>query len=571
MFKRLLPCLSILLLFCAFVGNPQTAQACSGGTSPFQIERLPTTSVIVYGRAVEADDRGYNAVIEVERYYKGSGGRYLAVSRWTPGLQVGSGIRGYDVSCLYTGGGEQWQVGRYGYFALYKNADGTFTDTLSYGQAVAHFYVEGSTVVPVRSGYAAPTFGVKEFERLLLDAGDYAIPYSPGKYKYVNDYPLMRFAILTTENGTHYRLNADRSITRLRPTLDPLAISPDGSHIAFRVDEDTVGLQYVFTEPIRNPRQAESEYGLARAPLQRVEGNAVRFSSDSNLVAVWDEGQFSIYLFDNQKYFDYFAPLRLQKVASAHIHSIGANQPLQLVWNADSTTVVYADARGVWRWNIFQEAQPAWIVPMDVNAPLHVLDVSRSGQYIRYGVSQDWTLLDTLTGSTYENALATPDEANLIYVTPEETFGSWSDFETEPRPCVAPLATTCPFTIPRAPVTYAFWYRYDQIGLLSCYEQGCYLTSHSWQLAVDYRFSVSLRLDYFLPLVRQLAYDELYDTFIFVVDDYTLHLNSAMPYGMDEERAITLDLSDELDSPIGHVEWGQPIFYARPPVQGYNP
>lgn len=567
-----MPCLSILLLFCAFVGNPQTAQACSGGTGVYPVEELSQTDVIVHARVTQVDDTGHNAILHVNRYFKGSGDSYLVMMRQTFGMEVGAGVRAYDVGCSFVTRGDVWIEGSQGYFGLYRNVNGTFTDRATYGGGTPHFLVQDNIVEFYSQGLQALTSTTaSEFEQLLFSIAGRSQPLLPDTNINRYWYPLMRFAVLTTQDGTRYRLNPDHSIARLKDNRDPIAISPDGSHIAFRMDTETIGLQYVYLQPISGTILENNEE-LAQSPLVNIEGSAVQFSPDSNLVAVWDETHLSVYLFDNQQYLGTYirSPLRVQAVATADIQVISTSQLLQLVWNADSTTVAYADAAGIWRWNIFQEARPARLVPMDVNAPLPVLDVSRSGRYVRYGVSENWILLDTFTGNTYENAIATPDEGNLIYVTREETVDSWNDVESEPRSCVAPLAATCPITLSRAPVTYAFWYRYDQLGLLSCYEQGCYLTSHSWQLAVDYRFS-NLHLDYFLPPVRQIAYDELYDAFIFVVDDYTLQLNSARLYGMDERYATTLDLSSQLDSPIAHVEWDQPIFYTKPPVQGYNP
>ncbi len=149
--------------------------ACSGFPY-FGVSDLPTMDLLVRATVIDTDDRGYNAIIRVEDYYKGEGQRLLTVMRYPVALSSGALVRGYDTSCLYAGRGDRWVKGSQGYFGLRTNGDGTFTDE---NGGTAHFYPHNGVIQyqeGATEGYAVEmddpnTISEDELIKLMLAAG----------------------------------------------------------------------------------------------------------------------------------------------------------------------------------------------------------------------------------------------------------------------------------------------------------------------------------------------------------------------------------------------------------------
>lgn len=58
----------LLLPVILLTNSPPTAEACSGYPY-FGVEDLPTMELLVRATAIDADDRGHNAVLRIEEYY----------------------------------------------------------------------------------------------------------------------------------------------------------------------------------------------------------------------------------------------------------------------------------------------------------------------------------------------------------------------------------------------------------------------------------------------------------------------------------------------------------------------
>lgn len=557
--RLLLICSMFLMTMMSF----SETYACSGGF-PFTVDRLPRTDVIVHATVVEVDDRGYNAILRVDRYFKGEGSEYVAVMRWEPGLEVSADIRSYVTGCLYDGGGALWIPGSEGYFALGRQSNGTFTDGNG-GRFETHFYVdEGNIEFYRRTGeyeFETETQTVAQFEHLLLDVGGKTEPSKPtGRAAY----PLMRFLEITTEAGTRYRLNPDRSLSQLDEKQDPLAISPDGSHLAYRAEGDMIRLSAAYAE---------------QWDLPRVAGKRILFSPDSNFAALWDEKSLIIEMFDNYV-FAGRQLMSLQTVAEADLKVADRERLSQVAWSGDSTTVVFSDDSGLWSWDVFEQAEPRQIMLAEELSTFSLLEASRSGRYVRYGNDEDWTLIDTETGERIENAIATPDERNLIYINAENPPATLFDLSLmdesyQHQSCTAPIMESCPIVIDREGYRQLFWYKHDQIGILSCGDKFCSINSYSWDVSIarvpysiDAREQYGRSLSYSsLPLTSDLAYDEQNDQFVEVIGDYSLKVGLfPTPLEYSILFGTVIDFSEQLDSPIAQIEWGQPIFYRVPPV-----
>ncbi|MEQ8672111.1 MAG: hypothetical protein RLP44_20905 [Aggregatilineales bacterium] len=555
---RLAVAFCLIILCSLFQFSPTSA--CSGG-APFFIQDFEDHDVIVYATVLEVDERGYNAILQVNRYYKGEDGEYLAVMRYEPALEYTAAIRDYDTSCTYSGGGQTWIVGSQGYFALSNSGNGTYRDIFSQYQGSPHFFVQDGMIeyydYDIRnehSGWQLQRVLVQEFESLLLDYGARETAIQPEP----NAYPLMRFLNITTESGQRYQLNPDRSISPLDPETSPMAISNDGSHLAFRIDDEQVGFQYL--ELTRKPFFEDITFDGGWLIPQP--GQSAIFSPDSNFVAVGEENAVTIYMFDNYERGGYGQRMTMQVIAQTNI-----SQPLDelnIVWSADSTTFAYQDGDGIWIWDIFESGEPQLAVSQEEQ--LVLLDLSRSGRYVRYNLSDVSLLLDIESNEVYENAIATPDERNIIFVQTEYSEDIPDINRKGDRQCTAPLSESCPIYVYFGDFPFEFfWYKHNQIAGLLCSEEACYVVSYHWQLAIG-THAYENRLDNIIPLVNALDYDLTYDQPVIAVDDYILEFGFYDNWMRDEpgDPPILIngvDLSNVLDSPIVDLEWGLPIFY----------
>lgn len=563
MIKKALGFTSLLLLFVSF--QISAVWACSGFPY-FGVDDLPSMDVLVRATVIDTDDRGYNAILRVEAYYKGEGDRLLTVMRYPPALSSGALVRGYDTSCLYAGRGHQWVKGSQGYFGLRPNGDGTFSDE---NGGTAHFYPfngiiqyqEGAT-----EGYAVEfddpeAITEDAFIDLMLEAGGRDEPIQP-QQEQRQFYPLMRFLNITTENGTRYQVNPDRSILQL-PDDAPLAISPDGAHIAFQIGNDIIQFQYIWTE-LRDTDSFIPEY----LESLQINGQAVRFANDSSFAAVWNTNQLTIVMLRNNGY-PYFSgtgsSLVVQQVAQVDIAMNDHTLPA-VKWSADSTTLVWQDNSGISVWNLYNDAEPTRYEGADEL----LLDVSRHGHYVRYGTPTDWVLLDTETGETHPNMIASPDERFLWDMSEPAPVEEVSDA------CVPPLRTTCPIhrATPQLPneetvQTSLFPYLGNLFGLRTCGRWGndrCLYDGMSWHPAMGDTGYVGGRLiGTFMTDVRQIAYDPQYDQPAIQVGDFDIYFDFYYDDLVAEPQYRNyldiLQLENELDSAIVSLEWGQLVFF----------
>lgn len=268
-------------------------------------------------------------------------------------------------------------------------------------------------------------------------------------------------------------------------------------------------------------------------------------------------------MFDNYESAGYGQAMGMQVIAHHSLSGVDTDRQPHVVWSGDSSTIAYEDKDGLWVWDIFEKTDPELVVNDDL-APL--LDLSRSGRYMRFGSETTWMLLDTHTDQTFDNAVVTPDESNLIFINagyPENTLDLDRGGETN---CQVPLMETCPILIQHEGMKDWFWYRNDVIMLLSCYEDGCLIVGYPWQLSIrnlygDRRLEIPS-----LPLVNALAYDAENDQPVVAVEGYALEFGFYPGWERDEPGdgpfdGEILDLREQLDSPILDLEWGESIFF----------
>ena len=524
------------------------AYACSGFNYS-SIEDISRDELVVAASVVDVGDRGINAILQVDRYFKGSGDEYVAVMRHPPALHYAGEVRKYETGCLYSGdAGHKWQLGSYGYFPLSANDNGTYRDDTNYEGISAH-YIPQDGIVEFYSKNAGKygdyvALPTDEFEALLLRLSKQSQTTEPQS----NPYPLMRFLNITTLSGQRYRLNPDRSITRLDPAEYPIAISNDGSHVMFRLDKSKLGFQYL--ELRKKP--FDWSYGSLRSKP----GVFAQFSPDSNLVAIQEAERLTVYLFHSVSGSGgpgYGHRMFMMEVASFELEWLSAEKKAPLAWSANSRVLAYQDAQGIWMLDLFDQAEPQLILPVDESHVL--LDLSDTGRYLRYSGDGLWILLDLQTGETWHNTLVSPDESRLIHIQADlaEEDTRRAGVVDRNKGCYVPLSN-CPVAIRATKPNFVFWFEPGFIGLVS----STTVMSFPWhytQSGICCRGKIN---GYDLPKIVAFAFDATYNLPVFAFDETMIGIN-LWSAGLFE----SVDLSEYLDSPIVDLEWGQPIFLDR--------
>lgn len=563
-FKRFF--IVVALLFTLYVlTDSTTARACSGYPH-FGVSNLPEADVLVKATVIDADDAGMNSILRVEEYYKGSGNQLITVMRYAPSLQTSALVRGYDTGCLYSGTGDHyWRRGTAGYFGLLKNSDGTYNDDVN---GTAHFYVtngvatyqEGAT-----EGYAAEfdkakTISEKDLVAKMLEAGNRKSSVVPTVDK-ANRYPLMRYVRVTTKNGTHYQINPDRSVTKSLNN-DFIASSSDGAHIARRADENNIEIVAAWGYDVF----VEGE--KRRDRFITVPGQAAEFSSDNNLVAVWDAQKLTMYFLRNGSEEDYYASNLMTpvKVATHTFAKSNSNMLPKVMWSANGSTLVWNEPNVIWHWNIFDKAAPQKFTVADPEFSL--MDVSAFGRFILLEGSKELRLIDAQTGEVMMDTIHAPNELYLIKIV--RTDQDDVEVEIMMEECAPPLRETCVQRWQADPtrITRLFLYQMELLGIVSC-ERGiddCTLIAESWHPAIRRNHSSGGRfLNIAISDFRSIDYDVRYQKPVIQVGDYGVYFGMYADSRVNDENRRPyldiLDLTGQIDSPIATLEWGQPVFY----------
>ena len=556
-------------IFFAFLSPMPVTLACSGGgfENILSGEEIARFDLVVAATVHDVDDAGVGHILKVERYFKGSGGEFLVRMPYGPGIQAATHVRRYDTGCHYSGRTDPpRRINDFGYLGLWSNSNGTVSVGFKHSprDGVVTFYLEGEGVL---------SLPVRDFEKLLLQLSEQTATTEPQ----VKPYPLMRFLIIETESGERYRLNPDRTLARIDPEKWPFAISDDGSHVVFRLDDRLLGLQYLATskKPLapwlheedsgatdENTRSKMAS-GLARYGwMHTVPGQFAQFSPNSDFAAVQEKTRLVVYLLSSviggEFSVGYGHRMVVREIAGfdATWRTLEEQQPLH--WNANSTSIAYQDSRGIWLWKFLEDDEP--IIVVEAKEGRELIDLSATGRYLLYGRPADWTLLDVLTGDSWKDSLITPDESRHIHFLsdrPEDL-----DQRGQLSKCSPPLIS-CPLVVVQSPHTgvgsqeppqEVFWHGRDFLGLV--YRHG--FQSIRWSYALEDVFC-NLRICRAVntPEINAFAYDSQYEQQAFAFEDTRIGFG----FHKTHDYYDSVDLSDVLDSPIIDLEWGQPIFY----------
>ena len=352
--------LFIVILVSALLSLGSPVFACGSGYL-VTLEDITYYDVIVAATVVDVDDVGMGEILKVDRYFKGTGGEFLVEMPYPPALQVATHVRRYDTGCLYDARpSKPRQIDDFRYLGLSANGNGTYSIRSVYSPkgGIVEFYSENEGNV---------TLLVDEFDALLLELSGQSETTKPRS----NPYPLMRFLNITTESGERYRLNPDRSVTWRDPAIYPSAISNDGSHVMFRLDDGELGFQYLATSKqrlapwLQVEESAESADGrqdstalLAKYGwLHPVSGQFAQFSPNGNFVAVQEETRLAVHLFSSVEkegaIVGYGHRMAMREIADFDVGWRSTEERQPLVWSADSKAIAYQDSQGIWLMEVY--------------------------------------------------------------------------------------------------------------------------------------------------------------------------------------------------------------------------
>jgi hypothetical protein len=548
-----------LLFF--FLLPTSAVMACSGGGEPALSEIL-NRDIFVEATILEVDNVGQNAILRVERYLKGVGTAYLAVVNYTNGFHAVD-QRGYDKGCNYGVNYPLFRVGQRGFYGLSSLGDGSYSN--AYGYSSVSFPIQdGQISLPIHdeAGYRIETLTIQEFEERVHEILGQSHEFIPNSYDNQQEYPLLRPLYLTTESGRRYVMEVDRQIREIDLSNEAFIISPDGAHHAYYLDENTITFGYCSHWGCSLERTFYSE----SIEVPRIPAQALAFSPNSNYVATWNESSLGLYLFDNQTGSMYGRQMEVVWLSN-HDFRGNLNSGARLVsWSGDSSTLVFVDDVGIWRWHIYSMAEPEFLIPAAslvsadetmIFEQIEFLELSQSGRYLRYGNGSNWRLVDVVSGESFANAVVTPDESNFIYVN-----SGLPDLGQERSNCTPPFHQSCPFTISHeGKLIEIAWRRDDYVSFYFCDEASSDCESVSFVWAWD-RPSYGYN-GWSWGWIDDIEFGDFDENFLYAIQqgDYRLELHYDGLNRQETYHPEHYDLSAQLDSPVIYLEWGQAIFY----------
>lgn len=565
--KRLLILLPLVVL-CLFY-DVDNAAACSGGPPPVTLNEAIEYDVIVFGRILE--NSGGNSIIEVERYLVGSGERYLLISRQTPALWISKSERQYGFGCNYALS-EIAPIGTQLYMALNRNPDGSYDMDLSSrrnfaiiprrmdeGVGVSYYYYNGDIHDEESYNYEnmeVVTTTPEAFEATIADlTGQIAVAPDPLNVpqNYGIDAVIFRRTLrITSENGTEYMLPIDRrevlGVSDVCQDNCPIS-SPDYTHFLQPISGNEHSYVLIYQRQLALDAEFWEDTSSAENQDYYIVGEDFLFSPDSNFFIAWADHEIALYeiRIEVPEYriaFPKAYELRRIELSVDDEHSPASLRGLG-AWSGNSRMFAYVDAEGLKVVDILDSiAEPRSVAPNE-GAGLEI-ELSQSGRYVRYGTKQLWRLYDVFNGMVYNNTLISPDETYFVRFYQGRTPENESTNESQ----------SSLFADVYSEFSIVDWHWMDDEGLylILCRDETRQICVSRYFLH-QYGYS---GIPYAVSLdsgdsIRQIAYDDLYGKVAIQIDDYSIFI----------EYLHYFELSDIIDSPIAHIEWGEPLWYVE--------
>lgn len=413
--KRII--LVIVLVLLAFAGlpggMPKPALACSGSPISFD-ESYKNSDIFVKANVVEVDDLGQNAIVEVERYYKGgAGAEYIILWR----QPVSETIR-YSRGNI--GGGEcglllePLRRGNTVYFMGTRTYAGAYRSSSTW--EIQYFvYRNPGDTAPIfkktQAGIEYQELKESELQKYIRDRIG-SIPVAPNLKL---PYPRLAPLLITTRDQKQYILPVDTLQLVSYDEIFPRNSIFDSFDPFGRDKRRCVGTNCTAYAPDR------TEYF---APMDELENcksintvyQAIVYSPSGGF-ALWDQGK----IFFGCKRFA-LATLNTDKENSADALAIYAQ------WSPDGRKLAYNDLKGLWLWEEGRKTEnPRLIIPFEKVIPV-ARYFSPLAKYIAVTQGGKHYTLNLETGEGLSDGIFSPTEEYFL------AFG-----ETDPKTGAFPV------------------------------------------------------------------------------------------------------------------------------------
>jgi hypothetical protein len=543
----------LLLLLLLAPGGEDVARACSPNAGPSIVETLERQDILVQGRVLQTDARGWSALVEVQQYFKGKGPQYLVV-RQNDFIDSHLSRERGDLRCSDPGEhffeAEQilylpltqheltgtYYLDRYIFDAMnnrntrYWWVDEGWAGVLDEA-SLMNLIVALTGQVPASP--KAQSSPLQMMNPLLVhtdNGGLYVLPIDTLKvhklFKGVeavqfggSQYPVFlgQGEIFTLVPSSFYRIemglfeDALLSFPRL-PGMDCLrqvcaAFSPRGLNFLH------------FSEP-----------NLLNTAFP---GQAFLFSPLDSWVAIWNGDQLEVWPRSLVGSRDY---IKSKSFTSAP-DMLGRG-----AWSPNERWLAYSDAAGLWLWDVQTDSPPRLLLAPDENAHIpYARQFSPLGTYLAITWGEQNYHLDISTGRLLRDGQFSPDEQLLAAYSQIED-GTWelrvyTDFGegSEPRFQLCPSSA--------APVRPFYWVASNIVCL----------TEEDGQVGLRFG-SPSYYEAMFYGSVRAFDYDPGFELWAMVKAEARVELHG-------ENFFMELDLGDQLDSPIQAIYWYPNLYY----------
>lgn len=429
--------ISVIVLSFVFALDTRSVYACSGG-APLTIKGLLSRSdYVVKARAIESDDAGQNAILQVESYLAGGPGpEFILFDRldpvFTEYILAGRSSGG---DCLGLASALRPSDSFYAF--LHRNENGSYSVISTLFNHYLHaFPSDESTVEVFLEG------GIQNGEQIFEDFAERDSGQQVSESEFV--------ALIATESNEQLSL-PDSSYPY--PLKSPLLITTSSEQFILPVDwgtpllvdEETFHLRqhpmsaFGFSDALRCSRQGDVIISPDRLNVAiigednticltwetRLEGQAAVFSTTSDTIAVWNNCQLSIYTLGYprlvQEWFtvDFVNSVDLVASDCSIFHRIAA-------WSPDGRLLAFADEQGVMLWDAFTPASQSQQILMSSGAMLRPNFFSQQGRYLNYSEGDENHHIDLISGEIIPDGVISPDDRLLISF---DTDAASSEFE----------------------------------------------------------------------------------------------------------------------------------------------